>query len=109
MPNYERLNQITYEYMLKGVDSDWSYIESTSNLYFKSLEPGKYTLKLRARDGHGELTEEASMNIRVKKPIWKSPLAYLIYLILIILIAFYILNYVKILKKLVDQKIEINH
>ncbi|WP_195429843.1 sensor histidine kinase [Clostridium sp. D46t1_190503_E9] len=104
LPNYERLNQITYEYMLKGVDSDWSYIESTSNLYFKSLEPGKYTLKLRARDGHGELTEETSMNIRVKKPIWKSPLAYLIYLILIILIAFYILNYVKILKKLVDQK-----
>ncbi|WP_243241957.1 sensor histidine kinase [Clostridium sp. 1001275B_160808_H3] len=104
LPNYERLNYITYEYMLEEIDSDWSYIDSTSNLNLKSLDPGKYTLKLRARDGHGELTEETSMNIRVEKPIWKSPVAYLIYLTVIIGIAFYILNYVKILKKLVNQE-----
>ncbi|MDI9218377.1 sensor histidine kinase [Clostridium tertium] len=104
LPNYERVNYITYEYMLEGVDSDWVYIGDTNDLYFKSLNPGKYTLKLRARDGHGKLTEETSLNIRVKKPIWKSPLAYLIYLTIIIAIAVYILNYVKILKKLVAEE-----
>ena len=58
-------------------------LNSKSNLEFKSLDPGKYTLKIRARDGHGELSEETSINIKVKTPIWKTPLAYLIYLIII--------------------------
>ncbi|MBQ6631041.1 MAG: HAMP domain-containing histidine kinase, partial [Romboutsia sp.] len=44
------------------------------------------------------------MNIKVKKPIWKTPLAYLIYIIVLSAIVFYILNYVKILQNLVNQK-----
>ena len=49
---------------------------------------------MRARDGHGNLTKETSMNIKVKSPIWKTPLAYLIYIIILLAIAFYIFNYV---------------
>ena len=59
-------------------------------LNIKTLEPGKYTLKMRARDGHGNLTEETSMNIRVKSPIWKTPLAYLIYIFIVVSNSFYI-------------------
>ena len=44
------------------------------------------------------------MNIRVKSPIWKTPLAYLIYIIVLLAIAFYIFNYVKILQNLVNHK-----
>ena len=61
-------------------------------------------MKLRARDGHGNLTDVTMMNIRVKQPIWKTPLAYTIYILIIIVLACYILNYVKILQKLVDNK-----
>lgn len=104
LPNYEKLNNITYEYILEGIDSDWIYVDDKSSLDFKYLEPGKYILKLRARDGNGELTEETSINIRVKNPIWKTPLAYLIYIILFVAIIIYVFNYVKILQRLVDQK-----
>ena len=61
-------------------------------------------MKIRARDGHGNLTKETSMNIKVKKTLWKTPLAYLIYLIVLLGIVYYILNYVKILQNLVNQK-----
>ena len=44
------------------------------------------------------------MNIRVKSPIWKTPLAYLTYIVILSAVAFYILNYVKILQHLVDHK-----
>ena len=44
------------------------------------------------------------MNIKVKKPFWRSHLAYFIYIVLFSSIAFYILNYVKILQNLVNQK-----
>ena len=90
--------------MLEGVDKDWIYLDYQSSLAFKSLNPGKYTLKVSARDGHGELTKETSMNIRVKRPIWKTPLAYMIYISIIIVLFIYIFNYVKILQHLVSQK-----
>ena len=104
LPNYESLNNINYQYILEGIDSDWMYIGDRSEINFKSLEPGKYTLKIRARDGHGELTKETTMNIRVKNPIWKTPLAYSIYIAILLAIAIYIFNYVKILQHLVNQK-----
>ena len=104
LPVYEKLNSITYEYMIEGFDSDWIYLDRKSYLNIKTLDSGKYTLKIRARDGYGNLTKETSMNIKVKKPFWKTSLAYLIYLIVFSAIAFYILNYVKILQNLVNQK-----
>ena len=104
LPNYRTLDNITYEYMIEGIDSDWVYVDDNNNLSIKILKPGKYTLKIRARDGHGNLTDEAHMNIRVKNPIWKSPLACIIYVLIICAIVLYILNYVKILRKLVNQK-----
>ena len=88
LPIYENLNNITYEYMIEGIDSNWIYVDRKSYLNIKTLEPGKYTLKMRARDGHGNLTKETSMNIRVKSPIWKTPLAYLIYIVILLAIAF---------------------
>ena len=90
--------------MIEGIDSNWIYVDRKSYLNIKTLEPGKYTLKMRARDGHGNLTKETSMNIRVKSPIWKTPLAYLIYIVILLAIAFYIFNYVKILQNLVNHK-----
>ena len=35
--------------MLQGIDNEWTFIDSKNNLELKSLEPGKYTLKIRAR------------------------------------------------------------
>ncbi|MDU3336846.1 ligand-binding sensor domain-containing protein [Paraclostridium bifermentans] len=104
LPNYENLSQTSYQYMIEGLDTQWTYIDNKNFLDIKSLNPGRYTLKLRARDGHGNLTEETKMSIKVKNPIWKTPLAYLIYIAVIISIIVYIFNYVKILHNLVNQK-----
>ena len=104
LPNYESLNNITYEYMLEGIDSDWIYIDYKSNLNLKPLEPGKYTLKIRAMYGRGDLTKETSMNIRVKKTICKTPLAYLICISIILVFAIYIFSYVNILRRSVNKK-----
>ena len=104
LSNYERINSITYEYMLEGFDSDWIYIDSRNQLDFKYLESGNYTLKIRARDGQGEKTKETSIKIRVKNPIWKTQLAYMIYISIVIALFIYIFNYVKILRHLVNQK-----
>ena len=104
LPNYRNINNVTYEYMLEGIDSKWIYADSKNYVNYKSLDPGRYIFKVRARDVHGNMTEETSINIRVKNPIWKTPLAYFIYLVILLVISYSILNYVKILQKLVSQK-----
>ncbi len=104
LPNYTGINNVTYDYMLQGIDNEWTFIDSKNNLELKSLEPGKYTLKIRARNGNGELTEETSINIRIKNPIWKTPLAYIIYFVVLLIFFIYVFNYVKILRHLVDKK-----
>ncbi len=104
LPNYAGINNVTYDYMLQGIDNEWTFIDSKNNLELKSLEPGKYTLKIRARNGNGELTEETSINIRIKNPIWKTPLAYIIYFVVLLIFFIYVFNYVKILRHLVDKK-----
>lgn len=104
LPDYQSLNMVTYEYMIEGFDSDWRYIDDRNYLEIKTLDSGKYTLKIRARDGYGNLTEETTMNIKVNRPIWSTPLAYIVYIIIILVIIYYILNYVKILQRLVEQK-----
>lgn len=104
LPNYKNLDNITYEYMLEGIDTQWIYEGNKSHVNYKALKPGKYAFKVRARSGNGNLTEVTSINIKVKNPVWKTPLAYFIYFIILLFIVIYIFNYVKILQKLVDQK-----
>lgn len=104
LPDYTNLGSITYEYMIKGLDSKWVYIDTKNDISIKSLNPGKYTLMIRARGGNGNLTEAISVNLTVKNPFWRTPIAYIIYIIILLALIIYILNYVKILRKLVQQK-----
>lgn len=104
LPIYEELESISYEYMIEELDKDWIYLEGDTSLNLKSLDAGKYVLKLRARDSRGELTEETTMNITVKSEPWKTPLAITIYILIIISIILFMLNYVNILRRLVAQK-----
>lgn len=104
LPDYTNLGSITYEYMIKGLDSKWVYIDTKNDISIKSLNPGNYTLMIRARDGNGNLTEAISINLTVKNPFWRTPIAYIIYIIILLALIMYILNYVKILRKLVHQK-----
>ena len=51
---------------IEGIDSDWIYIDNKSYLNIKTLDSGRYTLKIRARDGHGNLTKETNINIKLR-------------------------------------------
>ena len=104
LPNYENLNYITYEYMIEGIDPEWIYLDNKDSLDIKVLEPGDYKLRIRARNNNGNLTEETYMNIKVKESIWKTPLAYLVYIMIFMALIAYMINYVKILHNLVNQK-----
>ncbi|RDY27880.1 hypothetical protein CHL78_007705 [Romboutsia weinsteinii] len=104
LPNYKNSENITYEYMLEGLENTWTYAGSRNYVNYSALPPGSYTFKIRARDDHGNLSEETKFNIKINNPLWKTPFAYFIYLFILIGLVIYSINYVKILQNLVAQK-----
>ncbi|MDK1287145.1 EAL domain-containing protein [Pseudoalteromonas umbrosa] len=73
--------RIVYEYQLSGEQRILS--RNSNRVVFPKLNPGNYRLKVWAKDPlTGDYTEPAELHIRVKYPIWRSPLALACYLIL---------------------------
>ena len=92
--NYVNPTQTYYRYRLEGVDDDWREIVSnngTGNASYTNLAPGTYVFEVKAANNSKEWTEgNATITIIVKAPFWKTPLAYTLYLA-IILMLFYLL------------------
>lgn len=73
--------RIVYEYQLSGEQRILS--RNSNRVVFPKLNPGHYRLKVWAKDPlTGDYTQPAELNIRVKYPIWRSPLALACYLVL---------------------------
>nr|WP_224168303.1 HAMP domain-containing sensor histidine kinase [Clostridium baratii] len=68
------------------------------------MEPGKYTFKVRSRNRNGEISEVTEVKLKIKKAWYNSTLAYIIYILILLSIVYFVLNYVKILNGLVNQR-----
>lgn len=101
LPDYTNTKNIKYYYKLD--DEKWNSIQGNS-INYSGLEPGKYTLKIKARSYNGLETEEKSIKFTIKPPFYKSNIAIVIYLILVVILVYYTLNRVNYLDKLVKIK-----
>ncbi len=62
-----------YAYMLEGFDKDWVYSGNNANALYTNLDPGKYTLKVKATNSDGVWNETgASLSLIIKPPFWKT-------------------------------------
>jgi ligand-binding sensor domain-containing protein/signal transduction histidine kinase/DNA-binding response OmpR family regulator len=83
-----------YAYKLEGFDKDWTYLKTNRKAYFTKLPPGRYTFKVRGSNSSGIWNEkEASLEINILPPFWASPGAYVLYAIVIIGLAYFIIRY----------------
>ena len=68
-------------------DRQWQQLSKGENtIFFNHLAPGTYRLHVRAL-ADGEVTPTATYIIRVRPPWWRSPLAYIIYALLLVAMA----------------------
>ncbi|TMO79473.1 hypothetical protein CWC12_20530, partial [Pseudoalteromonas ruthenica] len=76
--------RIIYEYQLdKGKKS----YTRNNRVVFPKLNPGSYQLKVWAKDPlTGDYTAPATLNIKVKYPLWRAPYFLALYAILLITI-----------------------
>ena len=80
-----------YAYLLEGFDKDWVYTDATRRLAtYSNLEPGEYTFKVISANCDGVWNKvPATLKITVEPPFWESSWAYLIYTLLLALIAYW--------------------
>ncbi|MDH6343516.1 signal transduction histidine kinase/ligand-binding sensor domain-containing protein/DNA-binding response OmpR family regulator [Parabacteroides sp. PFB2-12] len=87
--DYSMINSAKYTYKLEPFDSDWSTPSTLNFAAYKMLNPGTYHLRVRACNSAGIWSEEeARLEIVIKPPYWKSPLAYTLYVILLMILLY---------------------
>lgn len=88
--DYEGKGQTKYKYWLENYDKTWGEPTGESTVSYKYLSPGKYHFHVKAMSGDGLWNEEeTTLEIVVEPPFWQSSWAIGIYILLIIVAAYF--------------------
>ena len=100
-------NKNKYAYKLEGFEDQWNYVSDPVATYM-NLEPGSYSLLVKASNNDGVWVDEPlSLQINVLPPPWKTWWAYAIYSIIILGLLYALIRFNKMRWKLAhDLKIE---
>lgn len=101
-PAFSFQDNIEYSFILEGFEKTWSKWMTKTEKDYTNLPHGTYTFKVKGRNNLGLETEAVEFTFTIAAPWYKSNLAYLAYLCLLLL-GIYILRYYH-RKKLNRQK-----
>ncbi len=75
-----------YRYKLDGLNNDWLLADQDSRkATFTNLDPGEYVFEVQASNDDGLWNEQGrTLVIRILPPFWKTPLAFVLYTLIII-------------------------
>lgn len=70
-----------YQYMLEGVEQNWSEWRPYTSIDYKRLTPGTYKFKVRTLNTKGHITPSATVTIKVLPPVYASWMAVGFYIV----------------------------
>ncbi|MBX7044943.1 MAG: hypothetical protein K1X86_03820 [Ignavibacteria bacterium] len=82
-----------YEYKLEGADKEWILSGNKSSVFYSSLNPGKYELKIRGVNYDGVRSNDKSLMLTISPPFWRTFWFYLIAACAIFVLAFALYSY----------------
>ncbi|MBX2817885.1 MAG: hypothetical protein KTR24_17900, partial [Saprospiraceae bacterium] len=68
--DFADVGKYEYAYFLEGVEQDWNF-GTESEVTYTSLNPGDYTLHVKAKNKLGQWTPERRLNVQVLFPFWQ--------------------------------------
>lgn len=88
--SFPRINEIpvSYQYNLKGLNSNWSEKIDSPELWFERLAKGEYTLQVKAVDLWENESRIFEFSFVVLPPWYASDLAIIIYFIVLVVLLF---------------------
>lgn len=99
--NFDYHSSMLYTWKLEGFFNEWSKPAKECNISFTNLSPGRYTLRVKiisSEDRRINL-QERQMTIVIEKPLWQSPWAILLYITLLLCVAYLLLRFDLLRKK----------
>jgi len=81
-----------YSYTMQGIDNAWTEINPNRKIYFTNLSPGKYIFKVKAGINGNWSKEVKQLTIKILPPWWATSWAYIVYAVVAITIAYYLLR-----------------
>lgn len=93
--NYDCPSRILYSWKMEGFYDEWTEPSPSNLIHYTGLDPGEYTLKVRAillDDGH--TLEERQIKITIEPPFSQSGWAMAIYSLLIVCVMMAIARYI---------------
>lgn len=82
--NFSSPEAIRYKYMMKGIDQNWTYLNTNRKAYFTDLTYGTYEFIVQAESNTGSWTgKKQRLLIKILPPFWKSNMAFIFYLLLL--------------------------
>lgn len=98
--NYSNPTQTTYRFILEGIDENWNEVRSPSGVghaNYTNVAPGNYLFKVVAvnhpENAENPLPPIAQLQIVIAPPIWATPFANFVYIILFVSILYLALHY----------------
>lgn len=100
-PNFIEPENIQYRYRMNGVDENFNTVGNRTIAYYSHLLAGDYTFQVQVGNSDGQWNPQtATLSIRVLPPFYKTPIAYLLYILFIGLILYGIIHYFNVRNKL---------
>ena len=90
-PTYENQENVMYSYKLEPFDDNWKNWSTVAIKEYTNLREGNYTMKIRAKNSYGVISDVSEVNFKISPPWYRHFLAYLFYFILV-LAAIYIIS-----------------
>jgi len=110
VPEFDKYINTEYQYKLEGFQNDWSDWNTKSTINFKNLSPGNYVFKVKARIANSSPENIATYVFRIEKPWFATNLALIVYLFLLLILAYFInKTYKSYYKKQQEKLIEENN
>ncbi|MGC8824324.1 MAG: ligand-binding sensor domain-containing protein [Bacteroidales bacterium] len=103
---YENPADIQYKYMLEGFDEDWSSWTTKNEKEYTNLPPGTYTFRVKAKNIYDYESREAVFRFTVLPPWYKTKLAFVVYLLMMVSLFVVFIRYKNKKFELEKQKIE---
>jgi signal transduction histidine kinase/DNA-binding response OmpR family regulator/ligand-binding sensor domain-containing protein len=91
--DYIEPKRIMYAYKLDGFDKDWIVTQKQRIANYTNLSPGSYTFRVKSTNSDGIWMEnEHVLKIEIKPSFWQTSWAYMVYVALVGIIIYIVLN-----------------
>jgi ligand-binding sensor domain-containing protein/anti-sigma regulatory factor (Ser/Thr protein kinase) len=81
-----RPKEVRYQYILEGLDENWSSVTDQPTATYNNLPHGKFTFKVKAVNSEGYWSKELKYSFVILPPWWQTWWAYMIYVLCFVFI-----------------------